>query len=54
MILLVKDMQIDIPGLYCMTKKFSSVLYQYQVAKGASRLLKDPSWRDEEVQEMGL
>ena len=28
----------DIAGLYCVTIKFLSVLYQYQVAKGVSLL----------------
>ena len=50
---LVKDEQIDVSGLYFMMIKFSSNLYQYQGAKGANRLWKDPLWVDEEIQETG-
>ena len=38
MILLIRDGQIDMNGLYFMNKKFSTSLYQYQGAKDTSRL----------------
>lgn len=43
---------MDMNGLYFMTIKLSTRLCQYQGAKGANQLLQDPSWEDEDFQEL--